>query len=125
MAVAQLGYTLQFVSGINCDGNNESPVIRMVVQYGKEAVCYLKDRAFAQQCATRIAEVTKLNVDIKELSQANNKFYYLTASNGDYQANKKLATDLNKKHADQLTSELFGNNPGQLLYMFPEPRKTR
>jgi hypothetical protein len=130
MAIAQLDYTLQFVSGYIVTSSEkevkkESPVIRMVVQYGKEAVCYLKDRSFAQQCAARIGQVTGLNVEIKELPQGNGKVHYLIANKGDYEANKKLATDLNKKHADQLKSELFGNNPGQLLYMFPEPGKTR
>jgi uncharacterized protein YtpQ (UPF0354 family) len=123
MAIAQLGYNLQFVSGINCDGTNESPVIRMVVQHGKEALCYLKDRSFAQQCAARIGEVTGLSVEIKDLPQGNDKFYYLTANKGNYKANKKLAEDLNNSHAQQLTSELFGANPGQLLYMFPEKTK--
>jgi hypothetical protein len=123
MAVAQLGYTLQFVSGINCNGKDESAVMRMVVQDGDEAVCYLKDRSFAQHCVDRIAEVTEVVFDIKALSQGNSTVHYLTASKGDYQANKKLATDLNKKHADQLKSELFGNNPSQLLYIFPEKSK--
>jgi hypothetical protein len=97
----------------------------MVFQHGKEALCYLKDRSFAQRCAARIGEVTGLSVEIKDLPQGNSTVHYLTASKGDYQANKKLATDLNKKHADQLKSELFGANPDQLLFRFPEPEQAR
>lgn len=128
MAIAQLDYTLQFVSGYIVTSSEkevkkESPVIRMVVQYGKEAVCYLKDSSFAQRCAARIGEVTGLNVEIKELPQGNGKVHYLTANKGDYEANKKAAKDLNNKHAQQLTSELFGANSGQLLFRFPEQTK--
>ncbi len=126
MAIAQLGYNLQFVSGINCDGINESPVIRMVVQYGDEAVCYLKDRSFAQRCADRIGKVTELSFNISKVGEELNKSFCLVASaQFDYKANKKLAEQLNNKHAQQLTSELFGANPDQLLFRFPEPEQAR
>ena len=126
MAIAQLGYNLQFVSGINCDGKNESPVIRMVVQYGDEAVCYLNDRSFAQRCAARIGEVTGLSFNISKVGEEPNKSFCLVASaQCDYKANKNLAEQLNNSHAEKLASELFGANPDQLLFRFPEPEQAR
>ncbi|MFN5173493.1 MAG: hypothetical protein ACK5WY_00460 [Holosporaceae bacterium] len=123
MAVDQVDYTLEFVSGINRDGNNESPVIRMVVQYDDKAVCYLKGKSFAQNCAKRVYEVTGL---IFKAEKVGLETYCLrTDARNNYEYNEEVATDLNNKHANQLRSELFGNNPSQLLYIFPEPEQTR
>jgi len=124
MAVDQVDYTLEFVSGYQ----DKRPVIRMVVQYGDEAVCYLKDQSFARQCATRISQVTGLTFNIAKLTQDKNIAYCLrTDARNNYEYNKEVAEDLNNKYANQLRSELFGRNPAQLLYIFPDifPEQTR
>ncbi|MBU3655393.1 MAG: hypothetical protein FGM23_03415 [Alphaproteobacteria bacterium] len=124
MAIAQVDYTLEFASGINRNGKNESPVIRMVVQHD-DKVCYLKGKSFAQECAKKVCEVTGLIFTEKKV--AVETYCLRTDAMNNYKYNKEVAEDLNNKYANQLRSELFGNNPSQVLYIFPDifPEQTR